>query len=282
MPERCGNGELDPGEQCDETYQYNDDAAACTSTCRLAFCGDGLVWAEMEQCDQGANNNDTTYSGCTEACAWGPRCGDGALQPEYEECDASAPPIEGLAPCDPTLCKFNARAVFVTSGKFSGALGGLALADSICAAAAKTQGLDSASTFKAWLSDGVASPQSRLKQAATDPGYPYVRLDGLLFADDLTDLITHGPKRPLDITETGATLPAQGFAWTNIGADGEPFSAVNHCKEWTSQALLATARSGEVSPASPAELPAWKNTRRWTSDASRPCQSLAHLYCFED
>lgn len=221
-PSGCGDGIVDPGEQCDETYQHNSDAAACTAACQLAICGDGLVQTGVEQCDLGADNNDATYAGCQETCTWGPRCGDGVLQPDDEECDASAPPIEGLAPCEPDVCKFNARVAFVTAAQFSGALGGLALADATCVAAATAAELDSASSFRAWLSDGVATPQARLKQAAVDPGYPYTRRDGQLLALDLADLVEHGPRLPLDITETGEALPAKHFAWTNIGADAAP------------------------------------------------------------
>jgi hypothetical protein len=281
--EGCGDGIVDPGsEQCDHTYQHNSDSAACTSTCKMAVCGDGLLWQGEEQCDHGANNNDASYGGCTESCTLGPRCGDGVRQPDDEECDASAEPIEGEAPCDPVACRFMARVAFVTALEYPGALGGLALADATCATAAAAAGLDNASSFKAWLSDGVATAQGRLKNAAADVGYPYARRDGQLLADDLADLIAHGPKIPLDITETGVAVPTTQFVWTNIGADGECFSAVNHCKEWTSQAVLATARIGQISPASAAELPAWKAAHRWTSDAALSCKSLAHLYCFED
>jgi hypothetical protein len=180
------------------------------------------------------------------------------------------------------VCKFKARVTFVTTGKFSGALGGLALADAACSTAATTQGLDNASNFKAWLSDGVATPQSRFKKAAADPDYPYTRLDGQLLADDLADLIAHGPKLPLDVTETGEKLPAEQFAWTNIGADGAPFSAVNHCKEWTSEGVAVTARTGQISPASAAKLPEWKSVHLWTSAVLRTCVTPAHLYCLED
>src|SRR4051812_27385318 len=56
--EGCGDGVQGPGEQCDDGYQYNSDAAACTAMCTTAICGDGLVWTDVEQCDHGANNND--------------------------------------------------------------------------------------------------------------------------------------------------------------------------------------------------------------------------------
>ena len=49
-------------------------------------CGDGVATGS-EECDLGAENDDTTYGGCTTQCTWGPFCGDGVVQPEFEECD---------------------------------------------------------------------------------------------------------------------------------------------------------------------------------------------------
>src|SRR5215470_12784224 len=53
----CGNGHLDPGEQCDDGNTSDTDA--CTSICLPARCGDGVVEADVEQCD-GINLNDAT------------------------------------------------------------------------------------------------------------------------------------------------------------------------------------------------------------------------------
>lgn len=51
----------------------------CTLACKIAVCGDGLLWAGAEQCDNGeANSFD--YGGCRpDDCTWGPRCGDGKV-----------------------------------------------------------------------------------------------------------------------------------------------------------------------------------------------------------
>jgi fibro-slime domain-containing protein len=48
-------------------------------------CGDGVATG-TEECDNGPDNNDSTYGGCTKECKWGPFCGDGERQGE-EECD---------------------------------------------------------------------------------------------------------------------------------------------------------------------------------------------------
>jgi cysteine-rich repeat protein len=62
----CGNGivEEDLGEQCDDGLDNADDAA-CRSTCVQAFCGDGLVYEGVEECDDGNGKNG---DGCSDLC----------------------------------------------------------------------------------------------------------------------------------------------------------------------------------------------------------------------
>ena len=59
----CGNGRVDPGEACDDGNA--DDSDGCTSGCREAFCGDGLVRAEVEACDDGNHKDDDA---CSNTC----------------------------------------------------------------------------------------------------------------------------------------------------------------------------------------------------------------------
>ncbi len=70
----CGNGLLDPGEQCDDNNAVSTDA--CNS-CQNARCGDGVVYAGVEQCDGGA--------GCSSTCRF-QVCGNGIIDPG-EQCD---------------------------------------------------------------------------------------------------------------------------------------------------------------------------------------------------
>jgi len=40
-PPGCGDGDLDPGEECDDGNDINTDE--CTNACRIAICGDGIM-----------------------------------------------------------------------------------------------------------------------------------------------------------------------------------------------------------------------------------------------
>src|ERR1041385_7172365 len=47
---RCGDGRLDPGEECDDCNVADNDS--CLSTCVKATCGDGFVDLAHEVCDR--------------------------------------------------------------------------------------------------------------------------------------------------------------------------------------------------------------------------------------
>lgn len=82
---KCGNGNLDPGEECDDGDGH--DGNVCTNDCKIATCGDGIIqWqnnnGDAEECDDGnTNNND----GCRNDCTL-PYCGDGIVD-DGEQCD---------------------------------------------------------------------------------------------------------------------------------------------------------------------------------------------------
>ena len=59
---------------------FNAAPTSCVPT-----CGDGVAVAD-EECDNGKDNSDTAYGGCTTACKWGGFCGDGIVN-GLEECD---------------------------------------------------------------------------------------------------------------------------------------------------------------------------------------------------
>jgi cysteine-rich repeat protein len=79
----CGDGLLDPVEQCDDGN--NNDGDGCNSLCIIEFCGDGVLQPDLtEECDDG---NTLDGDSCSSLCII-EFCGDGALQPDLnEQCD---------------------------------------------------------------------------------------------------------------------------------------------------------------------------------------------------
>lgn len=79
----CGNGDMDPGEECDDGNTSNGDG--CDSTCHVEpVCGNGSIEGG-EECDDGVNNSDVLPDACRTDCT-SAGCGDG-VQDAGEECD---------------------------------------------------------------------------------------------------------------------------------------------------------------------------------------------------
>ncbi|MBI4702626.1 MAG: DUF4215 domain-containing protein [Deltaproteobacteria bacterium] len=77
----CGDGVVQPGEQCDDGNVSNADG--CLSTCLKATCGDGFVQNGVEECDDA---NASNYDACLGSCLVA-TCGDGFVHSGVEACD---------------------------------------------------------------------------------------------------------------------------------------------------------------------------------------------------
>lgn len=279
----CGDGELDPGEECDLSAAINDDNGACTLECKLAKCGDNLIWNGQEACDNGPNNNDTLYGGCTTQCALGPRCNDGKLQ-DPEECDLGADNGNGefpanSVPCDDG-CRFDAKLAFLSSVAFTGGqLKSAEDAHTECQKLAAGAGFDNATNFSAWISDASYSPSKGFTKAT---GMPYVRPDGVRVANDWDDLILNGPDDGITVTETGTTLLGMGV-WTGTGPDGELAEDTLTCKGWSSSALGDKGHRGHsgVKKQPGPVWSQWLDNDHWTTYAALSCSFAYQIYCFE-
>ena len=83
----CGDGEIGPGEECDDGAGNNlGGYNQCSADCNLGpHCGDGIKQDE-EACDYGADGNIGEYGGCAANCQLGPYCGD-SVTSDGEACD---------------------------------------------------------------------------------------------------------------------------------------------------------------------------------------------------
>jgi cysteine-rich repeat protein len=82
----CGNGVLNPGEECDVGA---GESPGCDSDCSFVKCGDGHVNAAAgEECDNGLFDTDDCDVDCTL-----PACGDGHLNSLIETCDKGPPQV---------------------------------------------------------------------------------------------------------------------------------------------------------------------------------------------
>ncbi len=279
----CGDGVIDPGEACDDSFAGNREDAACLPTCVLASCGDGYVHAGVEDCDLGAGNSNK-YGGCAPGtCLWGPRCGDGQVDPGDELCDpgvAVAPESEAVT-CAPT-CRFAGRVVFLSSQIYNGDLGGVSGADLKCQALAMAFDPIHAHRYRAWISDGVNEPAVSFEHGAKFAATPYVLRSGVAVAASFDDLIQHGPKVGITLTDTLETLLDKPV-WTHTSHTGTAVPDDHHCAQWTAKAFNLSAvvgRSG-FPPDSP-DLQAWTDERWWTRYEEKICNLPARLYCFEN
>lgn len=105
----CGNGTVDPGEQCDDGNSVDgdgcdtnchysctpDDASACSDG---NFCNGAETCGDMHQCLPSTGNvPDGTVCGDANRCQAGvcvpaePVCGDGLVESPTEDCDDSTP-----------------------------------------------------------------------------------------------------------------------------------------------------------------------------------------------
>ena len=288
-PPTCGNGQVDPGEGCDDGIGGNADDQACLVDCQPASCGDGKLWAGVEECDLGPGENLGGYGGCNPDCTLAPYCGDEVIDHEHGElCDGAS--VDGI------LCKAcelyeGARLMFVTSKLYTGAdIGGIAGADAHCSTLAETAGLVAALEdgqeppefpFRAWLSTDASSVDARF----TKHGLPYITRAGEIIAADWEELTDPAVLKP-QITQTElptVTVPADRF-WTNTHGDGTLASPTLDCADWTSGSDAIQGRFGTTAVnlnqmITPELVEAW--THLPDESGYAPCDQQYRLYCVE-
>ncbi len=160
------------------------------------------------------------------------------------------------------------RRVFLSSGSYTGAMGGVQGADANCQGLADAQQLGG--TWLAFLFDPI-NTFANYPQA----GGPFVKLNGEVVAQDWSDLTDGAIESPIDLTEQGQLVA--DIVWTGL-FDVPPASTDNWCYGWTSAGGLC--QTGFVHECGGAGQ-SFQTDVLWDGFFVYNCQQLHRLYCME-
>lgn len=167
-------------------------------------------------------------------------------------------------------CGGDSCLMFVTSQQFSGALGGLAGADSKCQADADAA--SQSGTYRAWLADDTGSPLSRFSHATV----PYEAVTGDRVADNFEDLVDGTVEADVITRLDGINIcdPDIEFCsvWSAVATATGGYGGGATCERWTEQSATALF-SGAVQQA---DMGAWSVV---TFDPG--CSALHPLICVQ-
>ena len=263
-PAVCGDKVINT--KANETCDDGMETVTCDSDCTAPMCGDGVVNKTAgEVCDT-SGESPSCNANCTPA-----KCGDGVLNMAAgEQCD-DGNNAEGDG-CSST-CKAH-KVVFVSSVPYDGNMGGLPGADAKCQALATAVGLKG--TFLAWLSDNTGSPSTRFTKSAI----PYVRRDGVLVANNWTDLTDGAIANSIGVSELGLAPGVGpepcgnlvGLTRTNTATNGGQYNAALSCNNWSSNAANLITGGGHYFSAN----------ANWTAYVcAQFCSWKKPIYCVE-
>lgn len=119
--------------------------------------------------------------------------------------------------------RYSQRRAFIASATVTGGFGGLSGGDSICQTRANEAGWGG-STWRALLSTDTVHARDRIPDAV------YVRMDGLLIANNRTDLWDGTIANAISLNEHGAARPTV-WVWTGTNSDGTRHTQT--CANWT-------------------------------------------------
>ncbi|GMU63763.1 MAG: hypothetical protein AMXMBFR36_00370 [Acidobacteriota bacterium] len=192
-----------------------------------------------------------------------------------------------------------AALVFLTSATGTGDLGswseaggatGAAAGDAICRTLAADAGLPAPDSFVAWLSDSTQDARDRLTlddpPGRADPGLsgpdapyseldhavPFARLDGVVVATSVADLLDGANAGSIHQYETGAYKIGGGGGEVFSGTLEDGTASGFDCSDWASSAPADVTRGSAAST----------RTAAWTDSGATSCQYSQHLYCFSN
>ena len=214
--------------------------AAGAAGAEAVGCGDGET-DPGEECDQGTANDANAYGAgrCTNKCKIAPFCGDG-FRNGIEKCDNAASGVTDLGACNPECTGYyEKKRILPTSSIFPTNLGGIAGADAKCAAQfglgwkALLVGGTRRATVTPFLGD---QPLDWVLQKYR---YYYNWSNELIWrTDDVPLLGVHDGKRENIYASlfTGGNFPWAGFNvdWTTFDDSLSASTNQGTCNGWTS------------------------------------------------
>ncbi len=254
-----------------------NDCTADTCDAKTGSCVFTAV-ADKTPCVAGGN-----FCGVAQTCTSG-KCAGGSAKScdDKNACTDDSCDIKTGA-CNNALnpqCT-KVRRVFLTSSTYSGALGGVAGANTLCQNIAIAKGLGG--TWKAWLSDSVNYPAITFSQSSV----PYQLISGEQIAKNWADLIDGTIGVPIWSDESGKVIAAASGGscnsdgpkvWSNTTVTGTRFTTTTTatCLDWqtSSNSITYKALTGNAS----------KSGATWTNNCvTDKCDITVpgHLYCFE-
>jgi len=293
----CGNGIVEPGEECDDGNTDSSDACAACETascgdgfvhkgseecddangedndgcifslgCKFARCGDGIIYEGVEQCDDG-NQDNADF--CTDACTV-PYCGDGIIN-GHEDCDDGNVNDHDL--CD-NACRLVTKRIFVTDLAFSGALGSVKGADNLCTALAFESELatEQSQKWMAWLSSSLDDgPALRFLVKWQGP-YVLANPEQTKIADDWADFTDGLLDHPISKNQYGEDVDLGiDTVWTNTTISGYLNPKDKDCANWASEQNWQSGFQGAIAESTPF----------WTEAVFAPCSNAGRIICIE-
>ena len=152
---------------------------------------------------------------------------------------------------------------------FASQLQSLKLADALCGNLADDQGLPDALKYRAWLSDSTTDARDRFTKGRGR----LVMVNGLVFADSWSALLTGQLQNPLEVTEKSETYHSR--VWTGTRPDGTAVPGAEHCADWSTSSFQKTGHYGYSD----------RTTPEWTistlDDNPSGCPTSYALYCMQ-
>lgn len=176
--------------------------------------------------------------------------------------------LNGVPLC--TNWESSVRVVFVTSNTVTGAIGGLAAADTICQNEANAAGL--LGTYIAFLSNSV-NPGSTIDLINNNPAsLKYIRPDSTTVANSTAEFLSTTHLAPISLTASGTTITGDARVWTGYINDNGTITPNQNCSDWTDATPWTAGGANGI---------ATETDARWFHDYGTYCTEYHHFYCVQ-